>query len=59
MASPAHSAARSSGDNRISASWPRKWSCSDGAVALTADRLEELDPQYPPGEPGIEKLKLV
>jgi PPK2 family polyphosphate:nucleotide phosphotransferase len=37
----------------------RKWFRNLAVAQIVADELEKMDPQYPPGEPGIEKLKLV
>jgi PPK2 family polyphosphate:nucleotide phosphotransferase len=37
----------------------RKWFRNLAVAEIIADALEGLDPKYPPGEPGIEKLKLV
>jgi PPK2 family polyphosphate:nucleotide phosphotransferase len=37
----------------------KKWFRNLAVAEIIADTLEDLDPKYPPGEPGIEKLKLV
>jgi len=37
----------------------RKWFRNLAVAQIIAETLDELDPQYPPGEPGIEALKLV
>jgi PPK2 family polyphosphate:nucleotide phosphotransferase len=37
----------------------RKWFRNLAVAGIVADTLEAMNPVYPPGEPGIEKLKLV
>jgi PPK2 family polyphosphate:nucleotide phosphotransferase len=37
----------------------RKWFRNYAVARIVADTLEAMNPQYPPGEEGIEKLKLV
>ena len=37
----------------------RKWFRNLAVAQIAADTLDDINPQYPPGEPGIEKLKLV
>jgi PPK2 family polyphosphate:nucleotide phosphotransferase len=37
----------------------RKWFRNLAVASILADVLDEMNPQFPPGEPGIEKLKLV
>jgi PPK2 family polyphosphate:nucleotide phosphotransferase len=37
----------------------KKWFRNLAVAEIIADALEDLDPKYPPGEPGIDKLKLV
>jgi PPK2 family polyphosphate:nucleotide phosphotransferase len=37
----------------------RKWFRNLAVAAILADVLDQMNPQFPPGEPGIEKLKLV
>jgi PPK2 family polyphosphate:nucleotide phosphotransferase len=37
----------------------KKWYRNLAVADIIGDVLDELDPKYPPGEPGIEKLKLV
>jgi PPK2 family polyphosphate:nucleotide phosphotransferase len=37
----------------------RKWFRNLAVAQIVADTLERMDPHYPPGEPGIELLKLV
>jgi PPK2 family polyphosphate:nucleotide phosphotransferase len=37
----------------------RKWFRNLAVAQIVADVLDDANPQYPPGEPGIEKLKLV
>ena len=37
----------------------RKWFRNLAVAHIVAETLDKMDPAYPPGEPGIEKLKLV
>jgi PPK2 family polyphosphate:nucleotide phosphotransferase len=37
----------------------RKWFRNLAVAHIVADTLDDMNPQYPPGEPGIENLKLV
>jgi PPK2 family polyphosphate:nucleotide phosphotransferase len=37
----------------------RKWFRNLAVARIVADTLDRMNPQYPPGEEGIEKLKLV
>jgi PPK2 family polyphosphate:nucleotide phosphotransferase len=37
----------------------RKWFRNLAVAGIVADALDRMNPQYPPGEPGIEKLKLI
>ena len=37
----------------------KKWFRDLAVAHIVAETLDDMNPQYPPGEPGIEKLKLV
>ena len=37
----------------------RKWFRNLAVAQIVAETMDEMDPQYPPGEPGVEKLELV
>ena len=37
----------------------RNWFRNLAVAQIVADTIEDMNPQYPPGEPGIEKLTLV
>ena len=37
----------------------KKWFRNLAVAEIIAETLDDLDPQYPPGEPGVETLKLI
>ncbi len=37
----------------------KKWFRNLAVARIVAETMDDMNPQYPPGEPGIEKLKLV